>query len=188
MRRCWRSWPHMTWKLSPRSSLWLTSVPELLRAVHGTRHHKPELPRQVARVPSPRTAKRRRRRTAATRGHRLLLRSLQPRLGAGTSTTSAHDHREATAAHALCTPTVATAPQSAARSSSSRSASASGVSRLPRMAPHLVAGLARRGSTTVMWLRENGTSGISDLRGSSRTFSLETLTLVMTTTTARRCT
>jgi hypothetical protein len=36
----------MTWKLSPRSSLWLTSVPELPRAVHGTRHHRPELPRR----------------------------------------------------------------------------------------------------------------------------------------------
>jgi hypothetical protein len=39
--------------------------------------------------------------------------------GARTSATSAHGHREATAAHALCTPTVATAPRSAARSSSS---------------------------------------------------------------------
>jgi hypothetical protein len=34
-------------------------------------------------------------------------------------------------------------------------------------------------------LRENGTSDISHLRGSSRTFSLETPTLVMTTTAAR---
>jgi hypothetical protein len=113
MRRCWRSWPRMTWKLSPRSSLWLTSVPELPRVVHGTRHHRPWLPRWVARVPSPRTAKRKRRRTAATRGHSLLLRSSQLRLGAGTSATSAHGHREATAAHALCTPIVATAPWSA---------------------------------------------------------------------------
>jgi hypothetical protein len=132
MRRCWRSWPRMTWKLSPRSSLWLTSVPELPRAVHGTRHHRPEFPRRVARVPSLRMAKRKRRRTAATRGHSLLLRSSQLRLGAGTSATSAHGHREATAAHALCTPTVATAPRSAARSSSSRSASASGASRLQK--------------------------------------------------------
>jgi hypothetical protein len=106
------------------------------RAVHGTRHHRPELPRRVARVPSPKTAKRRRR-IAATRGRRLLLRSSQLRLGAGTSATSTHVHREAIAARALCTPTVATTPRSAARSSSSRSASASGASRLPRMAPHL---------------------------------------------------
>jgi hypothetical protein len=162
MKRCWRSWPHMTWKLSPRSSLWLTSVPGLPRAVLGTRHHRPESPRRVARVSSPMTAKRRKR-TAATRSRRLLLRSSQPRLGVGTSATSACGHREATAAHALCTPTVATAPQSATRSSSSRSASAS---RLPRMAPRLVAGLARRGSMTVMWQRENGTSGISHLRES----------------------
>jgi hypothetical protein len=62
----------------------------------------------------------------ATRGRSLLLRSSQLRLGAGTSATSAHGHREATAAHALCTPTVATAPRIAARSSSSRSTSASG--------------------------------------------------------------
>jgi hypothetical protein len=164
MKRCWRSWPRMTWKLSPHFSLWPTSVPELPRVVHGTRHHRPELPRRVARVPSLRTA-RRRRRTAATRSHRLLLRSSQPRLGAGTSATSAHGHREATTAHALCTPTVATAQRSAARSSSSRSASASGASRLPRMAPRLVAGLARKRSTTMMWPRENGTSGISHLRG-----------------------
>jgi hypothetical protein len=183
MKRCWRSWPHMTWKLSPRSSLWPTSVPELPRAVHGTWHHRPESPRRVARVPSPKTAKRRR--TATTRGRRLLLRSSQPRLGAGTS---AHGHREATAAHALCTPTVTTSPRSAARSSSSRSASASGASRLPRMAPHLVAGLARRGSTTVMWPQENGTSGISPPRRSSRTSSLDTLTPVMIPTATKSCT
>ena len=164
MRRCWRSWPRMTWKLSPRSSLWLTSVPELPRAVHDTRHHRPELPRRVARVPLPRTAKRRRR-TATTRGRRLLLRSLQPRLGAGASATSAHGCRGVTVAHALCTPTVATAPWSVVRSSSSRSASASGASRLPGMAPHLVTGLARKGSTTVRWPWENGTSGISHPRG-----------------------
>jgi hypothetical protein len=68
-------------------------------------------------VPSPRTTKRKRRRTMATRGRSLLLQSSQLRLGAGTSATSTHDHREATAVHALCTPTVATAPRSAARSS-----------------------------------------------------------------------
>jgi hypothetical protein len=80
MKRCWRSWPRMTWKLSPRSSLWLTSVPEPPRAEHGTRHHKPELPRRAARVLPPKTAKRRRR-IAATRGRRLPLRSSQLRLG-----------------------------------------------------------------------------------------------------------
>jgi hypothetical protein len=101
----------------------------------------------------------------AMRGRNLLLRSLQLRLGAGTSATSAHGYREATAAHALCTPTVATAPRSAMRSSSSRCASTSGVSRLPRMAPHSVACMARRGSTTAMWSRESGTSNISHPRG-----------------------
>jgi hypothetical protein len=186
MRRCWRSWPRMTWKLSPRSSLWLTSVPELPRVVHGTRHHKQELPKRVAQVPSPRTA--RRRRTTTMRGHSLLLRSSQLRQGAGTSGTSAHGRREATAAHALCTPIVATAPRSAARSSSSRSASANGVSRLPRMAPHPIAGLARRGSTMVMWSRENGTSGISPPSRSSKTSSMETPTPVMIKTATISCT
>jgi hypothetical protein len=56
------------------------------------------------------------------------------------------------------------------------------------MARRLVADLARRRSTKVTRPRENGTSGISHLRGSSRTFSLETLTLVTTTTIARSCT
>jgi hypothetical protein len=60
-----------------------------------------------------------RRRTTATRGHRLLLRSSQSRLGAGASATSAHGRRGVTTAHALCTPTVATASRSVARSSSS---------------------------------------------------------------------
>jgi hypothetical protein len=69
----------MTWRLPPHSSLWLTSVPELPRAVHGTRPHKPGSPRWVARVPSSRTTKRRR--TAAMRSRRLPLRSSQLRLG-----------------------------------------------------------------------------------------------------------
>jgi hypothetical protein len=71
-----------------------------------------------------------------------------------------------TAAHALCTPTVATAPRSVARSSTSRNASASGASSLPRTTPHLVTDLARKGSTTARWPRLNGTLGISHPRGS----------------------
>jgi hypothetical protein len=71
-----------------------------------------------------------------------------------------------TAAHALCTPKVATAPRSVARSSSSRSALASGTSRLPRMAPRLVASLARKGTTAARWPRENGTSGTGRPKGS----------------------
>jgi hypothetical protein len=63
-------------------------------------------------------------------------------------------------------PTVATVPQSVTRSSSSRSASASGASRPPGMAPLLVAGLARKGSTAAMWPQENRTLGISHPRGS----------------------
>jgi hypothetical protein len=166
MKKCWRSWPRTTWKLSPRSSLWPTSVPGLSRVVHGTRHHRPGLPRWVARVPSLRTAKRKRRRTAAPRARRLLLRSSHLRLGAETSATSAHGRRGVTAAHALYTPTVAISPWSVTRSSNSRSASANGASRPPRTAPLLVAGLARKGSTAARWPRENRTSGISHPRGS----------------------
>jgi hypothetical protein len=69
--------PRRTWKLSPCSSLWPTSVPELPRAVHGTRHHTPGFPRRVAQVPSSRTTKRRRRRTATMRSRSLPLRSSQ---------------------------------------------------------------------------------------------------------------
>jgi hypothetical protein len=58
------------------------------------------------------------------------------------------------------------APRSVARSSNSRSASASGASRPPEMAPHLVAALARKGSIAAKWPRENGTLGISHPRGS----------------------
>jgi hypothetical protein len=116
-------------------------------------------------MPLPTTAKRRRRKTAATRSRILPLWSLQLRLGAGTSATSAHDRRGVTAAHALYTPTVATALQNVARSSSSQSASASGTSSLLGMAPHLAADLARKGSTTARWPRLNGTSGISHPRG-----------------------
>jgi hypothetical protein len=86
--------------------------------------------------------------------------------GARASATSAHGHRGVTAAHALCTPTAATAPQSAARLSSSRSASTSAASSPPRTAPHPVTGLARRGLTTGTWPPENGTSGTNHPRGS----------------------
>jgi hypothetical protein len=72
--KCWRSWRRKTWKPSPRSLLWPTNVPELPRVVHSTRHHRPELPRQVARVPSARVATRRRTRTVAMIGRILLLR------------------------------------------------------------------------------------------------------------------
>jgi hypothetical protein len=47
----------LTWRLSPHSSLWPTNAPEPPRAVHGTRPHKPGLPSQVARVPSPGTVR-----------------------------------------------------------------------------------------------------------------------------------
>jgi hypothetical protein len=73
MRKCWRSWPHMTWKLSLRSSPWPTNAPEPPRVVHGTRPRKLGLPSRVARGPSSGTERRKRRRTATTRGHGPLL-------------------------------------------------------------------------------------------------------------------
>jgi hypothetical protein len=47
-----------------------------------------------------------------------MLRSLQLRLGAGTSASAAsvHDNKEVTVGHALSTPTVAIAPRNAERS------------------------------------------------------------------------
>jgi hypothetical protein len=114
--KCWRSWPHMTWKLSPHSSLWPINVPELLRAGHGTQPRKSELSSRVARVPSPGTKRRKRRRTATTRSHGPPLWWSQPRPGARAIATNAHDRRGVTAAHALCTRTDATSPRSVARS------------------------------------------------------------------------
>jgi hypothetical protein len=165
MKKCWRSWPHTTWRLAPHSSLWPTSVPEPPRAVHGTQPHKPGLPSRVARVPSPRTVRRKRRRTTTTRSRGPPLWSLQPRPGVGATAINAHGRRGATVAHALCTPMVATAPQSVARSLTSQNASASGASSLPKMAPHLIANLVKKRSTTARWPRLNRTSGISHLRG-----------------------
>jgi hypothetical protein len=166
MKNCWRSWPRMTWKLSPHSFLWPSNASGLPRDVHDTRHHRPGLPRRVARVPSLRMAKRRRKRIAAPRGRRLLLQLSQMRLGAEMSATSAHGRRGVTVAHALYTPIVAIAPQSVARSSNSRSASANGASKPPRTAPLLVAGPTRKGLTASRWPRENRTSGIINPRAS----------------------
>jgi hypothetical protein len=153
----------MTWRLSPHSSLWPTNAPEPPRAEHGTRPHKPGLPIRVARVPSPRMVKRKRR-VVATRGRSLPRWSSQLRLGAGVTATSAHSRRRVTAAHALCTPTVSTAPRSVARSSTSRNVSASGASGLPRTAPRLVADVARKVSTTARWPWLNRTLGINHRR------------------------
>jgi hypothetical protein len=164
MKKCWRSWPHMTWKLSPRSSLWPTSAPEPPRAVHATRPHKLELPSRVARGPFSGT-ERRRRRTATTRSRGPPLWWSQPRPEARATATNARGHRGVAAVHALCTRTVATAPQSVARSLTSQNASASGTSSLPKMAPRLAAGPARKRWTTARWPRLSGTSGISRPRG-----------------------
>jgi hypothetical protein len=46
----------------------------------------------------------------------LVVAAASPRPGAGATATNAHGRRGVTAAHALCTPTVATAPQSVMRS------------------------------------------------------------------------
>jgi hypothetical protein len=108
--------------------------------------------------------------------------------GAGAKATSTPDHREATTTRALCIPTLATAPQSAVRSSSSQSASASDANSRPKMAPHPIADPVRKGPTMVRWLRENENSGISQPRGTSRTSSPKGPTPRMTTTITRSCT
>jgi hypothetical protein len=165
MKKCWRSWPRTTWKLSPHSSPWPANVPEPPRAVHGTRPHKPGLPSRVTQAPSPGTIRRKGRRIATTRSRGPPRWSLQPRPGAGATATNVHGRRGVTAAHALCTPTDATTPRSVVRSLTSRNASASSASSLPKTALHLVADLAKKRWTTVRWPRLNRTSGISHLRG-----------------------
>jgi hypothetical protein len=152
-------------KLSPRSLLWPISAPKPPRVVHGTRPHRPELPSRVAWVPSPETERRKRRRTATTTSRSPLLWLSQPWPEARATATNVHGRSGVTAAHALCTPTVATTPRSVTRSLTSRNASVSGASSLPKMAPHLIADLAKKRWTTARWPRLNGTSGISHPRG-----------------------
>jgi hypothetical protein len=164
MKQCWRSWPHMTWKLSPRSLLWPTSAPEPPRAVHGTRPHKLELPSRVARGPSSGTERRKRRRTATTRSRGPPLWWSQQRPEARATTANARDRRRVAAVHAPCTQTAATAPWSAARSLTSQNVSVSSVSSLPKTDPRLVAAPARKRWTTARWLRLSGTSGTSHPR------------------------
>jgi hypothetical protein len=77
---------------------------------------------------------RKRRRTATTRSRGPSLWSLQSRPGAGATATNAHGRRGVTAAHVLCTPTVATVPRSVVRSLTSQNASESSTSSLPRTA------------------------------------------------------
>jgi hypothetical protein len=165
MKKCWRSWPRMMWKLSPRSSLWPTSAPEPPRVVHGTRPHKLELSSWVAQGPSSGTERRRRRRTTTTRSRGPPLWWSQPRPEARATATNARGRRRVAAVHALCTRTVATAPRSVARSLTSQNTSASGTSSLPKTAPRLTAGPARKRWTTARWSWLSGTSGISRPRG-----------------------
>jgi hypothetical protein len=64
--------------------------------------------------------------------------------GGRATATNVHGHKGVTAAHALCTLMVATAPRSVVRSSTSRNTSVSSVSSLPKTAPHPVADLAKK--------------------------------------------
>jgi hypothetical protein len=165
MKKCWRNWPHMTWELSPCSSLWPTNAPELPRAVHGTRPHKLELPSRLARGPSSGTERRKRRRTTTTRSRGPPLWWSRQRPEAGATATNARDRRRVAAVHALCTRMVTTAPRSVARSLTSQNASASGTNSPPKTAPCLAAGPTKKRWTTARWPRLNGTSGISRPRG-----------------------
>jgi hypothetical protein len=164
MKKYWRSWSHMTWKLSPRSSPWPTNAPEPPRVVHGTRPHKLELPSWVAQGPSSRT-ERRKRRTATTRSYDPPLWWSRQRPEARATATNARGRRRVATVHALCTRMVATASRSVASSLTLQNASASGASSPPETAPRLAAGLARKRWTTARWSRLNGASGISRPRG-----------------------
>jgi hypothetical protein len=165
MKKYWKSWPHMTWKLSLRSLPWPISAPDSPRVVHGTRPHKLGLPSRVARGPSSGTERRKRRRTVTTRSHGPPLWWSQQRPEARATATNAHDHRRVAVVHALCTRMVSTAPRSVVRSSTSQNASASGASSPPKTAPRLATGPARKRWTTARWPRLNGTSGISRPKG-----------------------
>ena len=95
--------------------------------------------------PSREVAKRRRTRTAVVKGHKLVPRSLQQRLGAKMRAANARDHKVATVARALSTHMFATVLLTAARSKSSRNGSVGGGSSPLRMThPLLASGPARR--------------------------------------------
>jgi hypothetical protein len=113
----------------------------------------------------PRDGKKKRRRTATTRGHGPPLWWSQPRPGARAFATNANYRRGVTAAHALCTPTVATAPWSVARSLTLRNVSVSGASSLPETALHLTVDLAKKRWTVARWSRLSEISGISRPKG-----------------------
>jgi hypothetical protein len=147
--KCWRSWPHMTWKLSPRMVLAPTNWSYLVGWLGGASSRM----------------ERRRRRTTTTRSRGPPLWWSQPRSEARATATNARGRRRVAAVHALCTRTVATAPRSVARSLTLQNASVSGASSLPKMAPHLAVGPARKRWMTARWSWLSGTSGISRLRG-----------------------
>jgi hypothetical protein len=145
-KRCWRSWPRAMWTTSPHSSPWLINVPGPLRVVLGTRRHKLGSPKWAVQMLTPRAMAKRKRgtRVVAARSNRILLQSSLTRLGARVSATSTHDPKKEMAAHAQCTPTAITVPQTAGRLSNSQVASASGASSPPRTARRLVTGYTRK--------------------------------------------
>jgi hypothetical protein len=67
--------------------------------------------------------------------------------------------------HAQCTPTVATAPRSVARSLTSQNTSVSGASSFPKTAPHLATDLGKKRWTMARWSWLSGMSGISRPKG-----------------------
>jgi hypothetical protein len=147
MKKCWRSWPHDVETVPTLFAL----ADKCARAVEGRawhsapqsgaaqsggsgavlrdgkkkkkKDHDYQKPRSTALVV-----------TAATKGQG--------------DRNNAHDRRRVAAVHALCTRMVATAPWSVARSLTSQNASASGASSLPKTAPRLVVGPAKRRWTT----------------------------------------
>jgi hypothetical protein len=136
-RRCWRSWQHIRWKLSPPCLPWRTNTPGLQRAVRGTLQLRQDSLRRVGPVSLPlAVARKRTRRTVASISRELGARSLQQqRSGARTPVASAHDNSAPTPGRAQFILGLATVPLSAARSRSSRSALAKGMTKPLGKAP-----------------------------------------------------
>jgi hypothetical protein len=143
MRRCWRNWLHMTWKLSTHSSPWPINAPEppsspRSRGPPRSTHY--QKPRSTALVVA-----------AATGGQGDHNKLPRPQRG---NSGSCPVH-----------PTVATAPRSVARSLTSRNASVSGASSFLKTTPHLVADLAKKRWTMARWPQLSGILGISRPKG-----------------------
>jgi hypothetical protein len=190
MRRCWRSWRLIWWKLSPPCSLWRTNAPGLQKAVRGTLQPRQDPLRRVDPVLLPLAAARKgTRRTVALTSHGSGVRPLLlRRLGARTPEASAHVNSAPTPGRALSTLGLATAPPSSARSRSSRSALARGVTKALGKPPPLRGGPARRKPLMPTQPQRRGSWGIKPQTKTSRVSSTRLTPSPVVTSAARSCT